>query len=129
MLNDKAAIVIGAVSGIGLGIVRALAQAGCNIMLNGFCEPAAIEHRRPQIKKDFGVRTAFNPADAAKPADVAATVESTAQNWASTMPASSTRHRWRSSRSTGADLLRGATGRRRLPIAERGDNHEDDFLE
>jgi NAD(P)-dependent dehydrogenase (short-subunit alcohol dehydrogenase family) len=81
MLNDKVAIVIGLVSGIGLGIVRALAQAGCNIMLNGFCEPAAIE--------DFGVRTAFNPADAAKPADVAATVESTAQNWASTMPASS----------------------------------------
>jgi 3-hydroxybutyrate dehydrogenase len=89
MLNDQVAIVIGVVSGIGLGIVRALAQAGCNIMLNGFCEPAAIEHRRPQIKKDFGVRTAFNPADAAKPADVAATVESTAQNWASTMPASS----------------------------------------
>src|SRR5215469_3457063 len=23
--------------------------SGCNIMLNGSCEPAAIEHRRPQI--------------------------------------------------------------------------------
>ena len=35
MLEGKAAIVTGSTSGIGLGIARALAQTGCNVMLNG----------------------------------------------------------------------------------------------
>jgi 3-hydroxybutyrate dehydrogenase len=79
MLRDKTAIVTGSTSGIGLGIARALAQAGCNIMLNGFGEPAAIEHERAQIKKEFGVRTAFSAADMEKPGDIVAMVEATAQ--------------------------------------------------
>ncbi len=43
MLKGKAAGVTGATSGIGLGIVRALAVANCNVMLNGLGNPVAIE--------------------------------------------------------------------------------------
>ena len=75
MLKGKAAIVTGSTSGIGLGIARALAEAGCNIMLNGFGEASAIENEREQIVKDFGVRTAFNPADLSKPTEVVQMIE------------------------------------------------------
>jgi 3-hydroxybutyrate dehydrogenase len=63
MLKGKTAIFTGSTSGIGLGIARALAEAGCNVMLNGFGEASAIENEREQIAKDFGIRAAFNPAD------------------------------------------------------------------
>ena len=56
MLKGKAAIVTGSTSGIGLGIARALAGAGCNVMLNGFGEASAIEHERRQIASEFGVK-------------------------------------------------------------------------
>jgi 3-hydroxybutyrate dehydrogenase len=79
MLSDKTAIVTGSTSGIGLGIARALAHAGCSIMLNGFGEPAAIERERAQIKRDFGVNTAFSPADMTKPAEIEAMVDDTAK--------------------------------------------------
>jgi 3-hydroxybutyrate dehydrogenase len=75
MLGGKAAIITGSTSGIGLGIAQALARAGCDVMLNGFGEPSAIEKERAQITKDFGVRAAFDPADMSKPADIARMVE------------------------------------------------------
>jgi S-adenosylhomocysteine hydrolase len=43
MLNGKTAIVTGSTSGIGLGTARSLAEAGCNVVLNGFGEAKAIE--------------------------------------------------------------------------------------
>jgi len=75
MLKGKIAIVTGSTSGIGLGIARALAGAGCDVMLNGFGEPSAIKHELAMIAKDFGVRVAFNAADLAKPAEVVQMVE------------------------------------------------------
>jgi len=60
LLVEKAAIVTGSTSGIGLGIARALAKAGCNIMLNGFGEASAIERERKQLAKDFGIKAHFN---------------------------------------------------------------------
>ena len=76
MLKGKAAIVTGSTSGIGLGIARALAEAGANIMLNGFGEASAIEKERAQIAKDFGVRAVFNAANMAIAMDVERLVES-----------------------------------------------------
>jgi 3-hydroxybutyrate dehydrogenase len=70
-----AAIVTGSTSGIGLGIARALAGAGCNIMLNGFGETVAIDRERRQIAREFDVQVAFNPADLSKPAEVAQMVD------------------------------------------------------
>src|SRR4029079_4272124 len=66
MLRGKAAIVTGSTSGIGLGIARALAEAGCKIMLNGFADPLAIEQERKRIVRDFGVETHFDSADLSK---------------------------------------------------------------
>ena len=41
MLNGKTALITGSTSGIGLGIARALAGQGCNIVMNGFGEAEA----------------------------------------------------------------------------------------
>ena len=49
MLKNKTAIVTGSTSGIGLGIARALAADGANIMINGFGDAAAIESVKKEI--------------------------------------------------------------------------------
>jgi 3-hydroxybutyrate dehydrogenase len=74
-LKGKAAIVTGSTSGIGLGIARALAAAGADVMVNGFGETSAIENERAQIVKDFGVRAAFSPANMAIPTEIAQMIE------------------------------------------------------
>jgi 3-hydroxybutyrate dehydrogenase len=79
MLEKKTAVVTGSTSGIGLGIARALAGAGCNIMLNGFGDASAIEKERKHIAADFGVKAGFNAGDLSKPADIARMIEVTTQ--------------------------------------------------
>ena len=76
-LDGRAAIVTGSTSGIGLGIARSLAQAGCNIMMNGFGDSSAIEREREQMAEDFGVRVGFNSADMSKPMEIARLIETT----------------------------------------------------
>jgi 3-hydroxybutyrate dehydrogenase len=71
------AIVTGSTSGIGLGIARALAQTGCDLMLNGFGEASFIEQERRQIITEFGVDAHFNPADLSKPTEVVGLIEAT----------------------------------------------------
>ena len=44
MLKGKSAVVTGSTSGIGLGIAKALAGAGVNVMINGFGDKAAIDY-------------------------------------------------------------------------------------
>jgi 3-hydroxybutyrate dehydrogenase len=74
MLTDKTAIVTGSTSGIGLGVATALAAEKCNVMLNGFGDPAAIETIRKELSDRHGIRTAYSAADMSKPADVRALV-------------------------------------------------------
>jgi 3-hydroxybutyrate dehydrogenase len=74
MLNGKNAIVTGSTSGIGLGIARALAAEGANVMLNGFGEAAAIEALRREIAQASGTKIGFNGADLMKPEGVAALI-------------------------------------------------------
>ena len=75
MLKGKNAVVTGSTSGIGLGIARALAKDGANVMLNGFGDQAQIEQVRAAIEKEFGVKALHSPADMTKPAEIAAMVK------------------------------------------------------
>jgi len=72
MADSKTAVITGSTSGIGLGIARILAQAGCLVVLNGFGEPQAIEAERRKIEEEFGTTCHHSPADMTKPAEIAA---------------------------------------------------------
>ena len=74
MLKGKSALVTGSTSGIGLGIARALAREGANVMLNGFGEAAEIEKTRAGVEKEFGVKALYSAADMTRPAEIAAMV-------------------------------------------------------
>ncbi|MDB5748673.1 MAG: 3-hydroxybutyrate dehydrogenase, partial [Massilia sp.] len=67
MLNGKTALVTGSTSGIGLGIARALAEQGANIVFNGFGDAQQIEKLYTDIGQEFGVQTAYHNADMSKP--------------------------------------------------------------
>lgn len=81
MLKEKTAIVTGSTSGIGLGIARALAAAGCNVMLNGFGDPAQIEQTRAELARAHGVRVAYHPADLSQPAQIADLIAATVREF------------------------------------------------
>lgn len=74
MLMGKSAIITGSTSGIGLGIARALAAQGADILLNGFGETMQIEKLRELLHSEFGVRVAYSAADMSKPDEVAGMV-------------------------------------------------------
>ena len=70
MLKGKSAVVTGSTSGIGLGIARALAAEGANVMLNGFGDAGEIERLRAGLATEFKVKVAFNGADMSIPAQI-----------------------------------------------------------
>jgi 3-hydroxybutyrate dehydrogenase len=70
MLSNKTAVVTGSTSGIGLGIARALAAQGANIVLNGFGNPHDIESLRAALAEEFGVDVLYSDADMAVAAQV-----------------------------------------------------------
>ena len=74
MIKGKSAIVTGSTSGIGLGIATALAEQGCNLLLNGFGDKAEIEKLRAGLAEKHRVKVAYSPADMSKPADIRAMV-------------------------------------------------------
>ena len=75
MLKGKIAVVTGSTSGIGLGIARAFAKNGANVLINGFGSAADIEKERAGIEKDFGVSAIYSPADMTKPTEIAAMIK------------------------------------------------------
>ncbi len=67
MLKGKTALVTGSTSGIGLGIAKALARQGANIVMNGFGD---VNGPKAEIEA-FGVQVAHHNADMSKPAEIA----------------------------------------------------------
>ena len=74
MLKGKTALVTGSTSGIGLGMARALAAQGANLVLNGFGDAGEIEALRAGLERDCGVEVAYSGADMSKPHEIAAMV-------------------------------------------------------
>ena len=70
--SGKTALVTGSTSGIGLGIARALAGAGANVLFNGFGDAAEIAALQAAVAQEHGVATAYHNADMSKPAEIAA---------------------------------------------------------
>lgn len=75
MLKGKTAIVTGSTSGIGLGIARALAAEGANVVLNGFGDAAGIEAIRAGLAQQHGVNVLYDGADLSRPEACAALVD------------------------------------------------------
>ena len=73
-LAKRNAVVTGSTSGIGLAVVRALAEEGANVVINGFGEAAEIEKERAAIEKEFGVTAIYDGADMTKPEEIAAMI-------------------------------------------------------
>jgi 3-hydroxybutyrate dehydrogenase len=73
-LAGKAAIVTGSTSGIGLGIARAFAAAGMDVMLNGLGASGVGDVQR-ELEHEFGIATAYSGADMSKPSEIAGMFE------------------------------------------------------
>ncbi len=70
MLRGRTAIVTGSTSGIGLGIARAFAAAGANLVLNGLGNMREIEKLRQSMAEEFGIEVLYSPADMRKGREV-----------------------------------------------------------
>src|SRR5215471_1557316 len=75
MLKGKVAVVTGSTSGIGLGIARALAGAGADLMINGLGDAAATRELREEIAATCGVRVALSSADLSSQTEASGLIE------------------------------------------------------
>jgi len=66
-LEGKTALVTGSTSGIGLGIAESLAQAGAQIVLNGFGDAREIGMNRDRIAHQHNVAVIYSDADLSMP--------------------------------------------------------------
>jgi 3-hydroxybutyrate dehydrogenase len=74
-LKHKSAIVTGSTSGIGLGIARALAAEGADVMLNGFGDATNIERVREELERQHDVKVLYCAADMGRPHQIRAMAE------------------------------------------------------
>ena len=78
-LAGKVALITGSTSGIGLGIARAMAQAGASVVLNGLGAAEEIERLRAELEATYATRILYSPADMSKPQSIEGMIEMTAQ--------------------------------------------------
>ena len=75
MLQGRSVVITGSTSGIGLGIARAYASQGCNVMLNGFGEAAEIERLRAALASEHKITALYSSADMARPGEIVAMID------------------------------------------------------
>ena len=75
MPASKCAIVTGSTSGIGLGVARAFAAQGADVMLNGFGSADEIELTRAEMERTYHVKVRYSPADMSRPEQIRAMAE------------------------------------------------------
>lgn len=68
-LKGKTAVITGSTSGIGLGLAHGLADAGVNLVINGFGKDAEIEAERNALESK-GIQCLYHGADMTKPEDI-----------------------------------------------------------
>lgn len=68
-LKNKTAIITGSTSGIGLGLAQGLANAGANIVMNGFGDADEIEAARNDLESK-GIKALYHGADMTKPEEI-----------------------------------------------------------
>jgi 3-hydroxybutyrate dehydrogenase len=78
-LNGRVAVVTGSTSGIGLGIAKALASHGVDVVLNGFGDPDEIGAIRAELESAAGTRTGYSNADMSKESEVRGLIDSVAE--------------------------------------------------
>ncbi len=81
MLQGKTALVTGSTSGIGLGIAKALARQGANVVMNGFGDVDGPRGEIEQAGKAHGVRTGYHGADMSRPAEIEAMMQYAAKEF------------------------------------------------
>ena len=67
MSDIKTAVVTGSTSGIGLGIAKAFAAQGMNIVMNGIESAEQVEALRAELENDHGISAVYCPANMMKP--------------------------------------------------------------
>jgi len=75
MFAGKSAIVTGSTSGIGLGIARALARHGANVMTNGLGDSRQIDDAVASVDDAGDGKVVFSPANMIQPDEIAAMVQ------------------------------------------------------
>src|SRR5688572_26928002 len=73
-LAGKCVLITGSVRGLGLRAAHRFAEAGCNVVLNGFEAAQDIATVRREIEDSCGVRTIYSGADLRRPAEIQALV-------------------------------------------------------
>jgi len=79
MLAGKNALITGSTSGIGLGIARALARRGVNLMLHGMGDPEQIARLQAELAAGKGVRVVHDATDFSQPERAVDLVRATAE--------------------------------------------------
>ena len=60
----------GSAQGLGLGILRALAGAGANVVMHGLAAEDALRTKADAIASEFSVRAAVSTADVTQPQQI-----------------------------------------------------------